>query len=234
MRTSDKGIVALLSHEGIVPGPYLDSVGVQTYGVGHTAAAGHPIPKQMPAGMPSDLDAELVRVFEVFRKDLEKYEADVRRAIKVDVTQAQFDAAVSFHYNTGAIGRASWVKALNSGDVKNAGLKIMSWKKPAEIIPRRKDEQKLFQTGEYPHAKIIVWGVTKDRRVIWKPQRTLRPTEAIQMLQGARVTSLAPSAPKQRGKAGPLAAVFAAIVALIASFACKIPFLNTLISACGG
>ena len=40
MRTSDLGIIALLGHEGIVPGPYYDSVGVLTYGVGHTASAG--------------------------------------------------------------------------------------------------------------------------------------------------------------------------------------------------
>ena len=39
---SPRGIVALASHEGLVPGPYQDSVGVWTYGIGHTAAAGKP------------------------------------------------------------------------------------------------------------------------------------------------------------------------------------------------
>ena len=117
MRTSDKGIAALLSHEGVVPGPYIDSVGVHTYGVGHTAAAGSPDPKRMAPGMPKDLDAALVNVFEVFRKDLAKYERAVELAIKVPVTQTQFDAAVSFHFNTGAIAKASWVKKLNAGDV---------------------------------------------------------------------------------------------------------------------
>ena len=32
MQTSERGIVALISHEGIVPGPYRDSVGVWTFG----------------------------------------------------------------------------------------------------------------------------------------------------------------------------------------------------------
>lgn len=32
MKTSDRGIFALAKHEGIVPAPYLDSVGVWTYG----------------------------------------------------------------------------------------------------------------------------------------------------------------------------------------------------------
>lgn len=37
MRTSNRGIVALIAHEGIVPGPYRDSKGIWTWGVGHTA-----------------------------------------------------------------------------------------------------------------------------------------------------------------------------------------------------
>ena len=44
MKTSDAGIIALISHEGIVPGPYKDSKGILTYGVGHTKAAGAPDP----------------------------------------------------------------------------------------------------------------------------------------------------------------------------------------------
>ena len=40
MKTSDAGIFALALHEGIVPGPYRDSVGVWTYGIGHTLGAG--------------------------------------------------------------------------------------------------------------------------------------------------------------------------------------------------
>jgi GH24 family phage-related lysozyme (muramidase) len=133
MKTSDAGIYALALHEGIVPAPYRDSVGVWTYGIGHTAAAGPPVPANMPKGMPADLDAALRHVFEVFRADLPKYEEGVRRAVKVPVTQAQFDALVSFHYNTGAIGRASLVKKLNAGDVKGAAAGFMAWVKPKEI-----------------------------------------------------------------------------------------------------
>lgn len=184
MRTSDRGIVALLSHEGVVPGPYFDSVGVATYGVGHTAAAGDPVPARMPTGMPDDLDAELVRVFEVFRKDLAKYERQVELAIKVPISQAQFDAAVSFHFNTGAIAKASWVKKLNAGDVIGAGAAIMNWRKPKDIIPRRKAEQALFRSGEYPSAHITVWQVSDDCRVIWKPARSLTPSEALGLMRG--------------------------------------------------
>lgn len=185
MKTSDRGVIALIGHEGIVPGPYFDSKGVLTYGVGHTAAAGGPDPARMVRGMPDDLDAALLRVFEVFRADLARYEAAVSAAIKVPVTQAEFDAAVSFHYNTGAIGRASWVKALNAGDRRAAAAQIMNWRKPAEIIARREAEQRLFRDGAYPDSRINVWPVDTAGRVTWRPVRVLTAAEALALLRGA-------------------------------------------------
>lgn len=184
MKTSDKGIAALMQHEGIVPGPYFDSKGIQTYGVGHTADAGAPDPADLPAGMPEDLDTELRRVFDVFSTDLPKYEADVDRAIKVPVTQHEFDAAVSFHYNTGAIGTATWVKTLNGGDRAKAAEQIMNWTKPEEIIPRREAEQRLFRDGIYPSEPIVVWQVNTSRHVIWSPARTLTQDEALKLMGG--------------------------------------------------
>ena len=182
MNTSDKGIVALMMHEGIVPGPYLDSVGVWTYGIGHTSAAGAPDPATMKRGMPADMDAELARVFAVFRADLPKYEAAVRRVLP-SVKQHEFDAAVSFHYNTGAIGRASWVKKLAAGDVAGAASGIMDWHKPPEIIKRREDERDLLLLGKYPTGAITVWNVSETGEVIWKPVRSIPADVALAWLR---------------------------------------------------
>lgn len=33
MRTSDQGLAFIVAHEGVVPAPYLDSVGVWTFGM---------------------------------------------------------------------------------------------------------------------------------------------------------------------------------------------------------
>ena len=44
MHMTDRGLLALARHEGIVPAPYLDVKRVWTFGVGHTAAAGAPDP----------------------------------------------------------------------------------------------------------------------------------------------------------------------------------------------
>jgi lysozyme len=116
MRTSDRGLLALIRHEGIVPGPYLDVKGVWTFGIGHTAAAGPADPALMPRGMTAHLDAGIREAFRVFRADLARYEAEVLRAVKVALAQHEFDALVSFHYNTGSIARAALTRHLNAGD----------------------------------------------------------------------------------------------------------------------
>lgn len=220
MRTSDKGIAALVAHEGIVPGPYLDSVGVWTYGVGHTSSAGVPDPRLMSRGMPADLDAGLREVFRVFRADLAKYEAAVARAVKVPVSQHEFDALVSFHFNTGAIGRAALVKSLNSGDRGGAAAGFMGWKKPAEIIPRRKAEQALFRDGVYPSGKATVWGINTAGKVLWKPARQLTQAQILEYLRPGDEPTPAPrpTAPPASADAFPLAVLIAGLAVLMAIF----------------
>lgn len=147
MKISSKGVLEIAEHEGIVPGPYRDSVGVWTYGVGHTAAAGGPDPAAMPRGMPANLDQAILKALGIFDTDLDKYEARVSDAVNVPLKQHQFDALVSFDFNTGGIYRAKLTQAINRGDMSGAGF--MGWLKPKEIIKRRKAEQALFRTGDY-------------------------------------------------------------------------------------
>jgi lysozyme len=144
MKTSTEGLMALVGHEGIVLSTYLDSEKVPTIGIGHTAAAGPPNPKTFTGKL------SIAEAFALFRKDVSKYEAAVAATVKVPLKQHEFDALVSFHYNTGAIGKASFVKKLNAGDRAGAIKGIMDWKKPAAIIPRRAAERDLFRTGIYP------------------------------------------------------------------------------------
>jgi lysozyme len=164
MKVSDKGVAELLSHEAMVTSPYRDSVGVWTVGVGHTASAGKPNPQTMAKGTEVPL-GELVALF---RRDLAKYEADVNNAVKVDLKQHEFDALVSFHFNTGAIARASLVKNLNAGDRMGAAEGMLEWKKPAEIIERRRKEMKLFRDGKYSNdGKCSIYPADRNGRVQW-------------------------------------------------------------------
>lgn len=132
------------SHEGLVRQAYKDSVGVWTWSIGITSASGHNVERYI--GKPQTLEHCLA----VYVWALEKYASDVRTAFAgTDITEEQFAAALSFHYNTGAIGRATWVKQFKAGAVAGARGSIMNWRTPAEIIPRREKERDLFFDGEW-------------------------------------------------------------------------------------
>lgn len=148
MQTSDRGILEIAEHEGIVPAPYLDSVGVWTWGIGHTAAAGNPDPAKMARAMPQNVDAAILAALRQFKADLPRYEARVNDAIKVPLKQHEFDALVSFDFNTGGIYKALLTKAINAGD-QDAARHFMGWLRPPEIKGRRTAEMNLFRTGNY-------------------------------------------------------------------------------------
>lgn len=173
MKVSRKGLAELASHEGVVPMPYLDSVGVWTFGVGHTRYAGDPNPVSLPKGKAQPLSY----VFEVFAKDVEKYTADVLRAVKVPLAQHELDALVSFHYNTGAIARATLTKRLNFGDRVGAANAFMNWTTPKEITARRKKEMELFRYGRYGLGKASVWQANSAGRVLWSTGKSVNVLE---------------------------------------------------------
>lgn len=166
MRLSDAGLLEIAEHEGVVPGPYRDSVGVLTYGIGHTKAAGGLDPALLPKGMPRDLDAAIIQALDVFREDVQKYERRVNSAIKVKLAQHEFDALVSFDFNTGGIHRAKLTSAINGGDTL-AARHFMGWLRPPEIRKRRTAEMNLFKTGNYSANgdSIPVWRVDDNYKL---------------------------------------------------------------------
>lgn len=192
MRISQKGVLEIAEHEGIVLGPYLDSVGVWTSGVGHTAAAGGDDPEKMPRHdtrqfNENGVKAALVRAVMVFDADLDQYEARVNKAIKAPLNQHQFDALVSFDFNTGGIHRANLTKQINAGNMSGEGF--MGWLRPKEIIKRRKAEQKLFQTGNYDAngSQIPIYDALGDGRIRFR--RNMTGQELADMMPRAKQPS---------------------------------------------
>lgn len=139
-----KTALEIASHEAIIRQTYKDSVGVKTWSVGLTNATGHDVGRYI--GKP----ATLQHCLNIYVWALERYADDVRKAFKgYDLTEEQFAAANSFHWNTGSIARASWVKKWKTGDISGAKKAFMNWNKPKSIIGRRKKERDLFFDGKW-------------------------------------------------------------------------------------
>jgi GH24 family phage-related lysozyme (muramidase) len=84
--------------------------------------------------------------------DLVRYAGDVARAIgEAPTSQAQFDALVSFHYNTGAIGRATLTRKHVAGDHAGAAREFARWNKAGGrvmrgLVRRRAAEAELYRS----------------------------------------------------------------------------------------
>lgn len=148
----------IVGHEAIVQEAYKDSVGVWTWSVGIAATSGFNVLqyKDNPQPIATCLKAyvELLR---------DKYLPAVLKAFQGhQLTEAQLCAALSFHYNTGAILKASWPKLFLSGEIAKAKSSIMEWRNPPEIVGRRTKERDLFFDGKWTgDGKATVYKVRK-------------------------------------------------------------------------
>lgn len=155
MKTSAKGRADLRLHEGEVRKAYRDPVGVWTIGVGLTSASG--VIKVKPGMVITAEESDRLLTLALERN----YEPQVEVAMSVPhgskVTrpaQHGFDGGVLFHFNTGAIGRASWVKAWVLQDWVQVAAKLKLWKKGGgKVLPglvRRRDaEYRLLRYAQY-------------------------------------------------------------------------------------
>lgn len=85
--------------------------------------------------------------------DLERYAGMVRTVLgDAPTTQAQFDALVSFHYNTGAIRTATLTRKHKAGDYAGAANEFGRWVNAGGrvlkgLVRRRAAEAKLYRSG---------------------------------------------------------------------------------------
>ena len=145
--TSPMGIEFLERHEGVVLKAYRCPAGVWTIGAGLTSASG--VVKVTP-GMRITHDAARGLLAKALARN---YEPRVRRAVP-GANQHEFDAAVSFDFNTGAIHRASWVKAFARRDWNAVRSGLAAWRKGGgKVLPglvrRREEEYQLMRYARY-------------------------------------------------------------------------------------
>jgi len=126
VRTSENGIELVKAFEGLHKvksdgsvRSYRCPAGRWTIGYGHThgVRSGETITPE---------EAE-----DLLRKDLQDCEAVVERMVKVDLTQNQFDALVSFVFNLGQgnFGSSTLLRKLNRGEYESAAEEFIRWNK---------------------------------------------------------------------------------------------------------
>lgn len=145
MRISENGIEFIRQLEGEKLTAYPDIVGIWTIGVGHT---GFVDCKPVARGMAITKEKSK----ELLTADLKRFESAVNDAVKVTLTQNQFDALVSLAFNIGegAFARSTLVNKLNAGDKKGAAEQFLVWKNAGGrvsqgLLNRRQKEKAMFE-----------------------------------------------------------------------------------------
>ena len=138
MNISSKGIELIKRFEGCRLKAYKCPAGVWTIGYGHTNNV-------RPDDVITQDEAE-----ELLKRDLQVHENNVKRLVKVALTQGQFDALVSFEFNVGysALANSTLLKVLNTGNY-NAAVKQFRWvyagnKVLEGLVKRRIAETEMF------------------------------------------------------------------------------------------
>ena len=89
----------------------------------------------------------------LLEEHLQSYAAEVVKALNgAPTSPSQFDALVSFHYNTGAIGRATLIRKHCAGDYEGAAREFSRWTRAGGkvlrgLVRRREAEAELYRRG---------------------------------------------------------------------------------------
>lgn len=151
MPISDKGIAVVRSFEGRALTAYLDSAGVWTIGYGATnydKFAVQYLGRKIGAGLKiTEEQAEYL-----LRHTLDQNYGPAVEVAMAGAAQCEFDGGTSFHYNTGAIARATWVKLWRTK--KDFHASILSWNKAGGkvlrgLTRRREREYQIVTRGDY-------------------------------------------------------------------------------------
>ena len=139
MKTSDAGKQIIKQFEGVRLNAYLDSVNIPTIGVGHIK------------GVKMGDTITMEEADDLLSEDLHSAETAVNNAVKVDVTQNQFDAMVSLAFNIGntAFTNSTLLRKLNARDKAGAADQFLVWNRAGGRViqglsNRRAAERRLF------------------------------------------------------------------------------------------
>ena len=141
---SEAGLDLIREFEGLRLTAYLCPAGIPTIGYGHTEGVSLADVRQ--GRTISREEAE-----ELLRQDLVRAERVVSDLVRVELTQARFDALTSFVFNLGRarLARSTLLARVNRGDFAGAEKEFRRWvyadgKVLSGLVRRRAAEAKIF------------------------------------------------------------------------------------------
>jgi len=163
-RINAEALAKLKQWEGFKPYAYDDAdgkrvmpgqkiAGTLTIGYGHTGADVKP-------GMLIDEQ----HAHNLLLGDLARFEERVERLVKVDLTDNQFAALVSFDFNTGALDKSTLLKELNKGFYERVPYELARWNKATVkgkkvvvkgLVNRRAVESALWASGDFVSSNTV-------------------------------------------------------------------------------
>lgn len=185
-------VLELLAHEGLVPEAYRDSEGVWTWSVGITDVSGHRVYPRY-----KDNPQPIARCLEVYLWLLRtRYLPPVIAAFGAyDPAEHELGAALSFHWNTGAISRASWVAMFTACNREGARASFLSWSHPATVAQRRQREAALLFDGRWSgDGSAMVYEVAKPSYHPVRGRRQDLRAEVAALMPGEALPAPEPSA----------------------------------------
>lgn len=159
MQMTTAGLELIKKYEGFRDHWYKCPAGIWTCCYGHTEAAGPP---------KYDPNRKFTRDegHRILLADLNKYEEAVKRSVKVELTDNQFSALVSFCYNVGPanFAKSSVLKAVNDRRFDLVPSRLALWNKGGGkvlkgLVARRSAEADLFAddvADESPHFSTAI------------------------------------------------------------------------------
>lgn len=152
MDVSKNGAQFIARHERFIPTPYNDPSKFATIGYGHLIAK-RPVNED-------DIDEwgclSKEEGLKLFMDDLRSRVNTVNKLVKVNLTQNQFDALVSFVFNAGEgnFQRSTLLKRINSGQLETVPDELNKFvysnkKRLPGLVKRRVEEGDLFINANY-------------------------------------------------------------------------------------
>jgi len=144
LKTSKKGLEHIIKWEGLVLKSYICPAGKPTIGVGHVI---------LPGENYQEITKE--QALKILAKDVQRFENAIKKHITTPLNQNQFDALVSFIFNTGEGGiiNTGLQRAINSRNFDSVPKKLEEWSRfrvggvlriNKGLLNRRKSEGQLF------------------------------------------------------------------------------------------